>query len=402
VDDLLSTFRIAYVEQPEFEQLLQWHFGASSAPSNREIHYGRHQQPAALILRYDKEGLVAQIETGPGLAADDIETIAGKLHAALVDKTDRRIGQTVLFAYRPLKGWFRFRDVFQLIPMPAEAPRPFHGIGGHPLLMQFRFSASSENAISQLRHSRANREIELLCAALTLDIQGAMPTTTHYHWVAAFGRDLSSNPQPSSEYCMDAYLWHPNRTPPEDYDSVHDFEPVRRMPYDEYYSQMGISMGPDMPLPDAFETLIERYFSRSAVERDRYIRACHWFQFSQRAAGYSNSASYSALVSAAEALMGPEPPSLNRCPTCKRTTGGGSKKRFLAFLEEYAPSPAVSAKDRRQFYELRSAVAHGGRLLHSDRFAWGALTPSSLADWNSQRSMGNLMRVVLINWLGAD
>jgi hypothetical protein len=397
--DLLETFHVNRVDQSELEQLLQAHFGRAKAVTNREIHYGREDLDLkpALIVRYTKEtARIATIEPHPGLALDDVAQIERKIHEQLLQSPGERIGQLVLFSSLAFNGWFRYRDRFQLIPLPSDAPRPILGISGHPLLMQFRFPGSDDMMIRLQRQSRVGRELELLCTALSMNIEGAIPITARYHWSLVGAQDPTNS---RSEYCLEAYSWPGGSGQTAEFSSVKAWHPAPRLPHHDYYAVVGISVGQEMSLPETFDELFDAYFQRGPIEQERFLRAAHWHQFAHRAYGHSNSGSYSALITAVETLMGPEQASVKRCATCGRTTGGGSKRQFLNFVETYAPGPGITAQDRSRFYAVRSALAHGNRLLQFDRFTWSGLTPSYLDDWNTHRAMWLLVRTMMVNWI---
>jgi hypothetical protein len=163
-----------------------------------------------LIVRYSKSSArIVDIELGPSIGPDDIAQIAEKLQALLLSAPEYRIGQMVMFATLPLTGWFRYRDKFQLIPVPPEAPRPGPGLwalGGFPLLMQYRFAGSREPSLQNLRRFNAGRELERLCAALSRHIEGGNLPTTPYHWFSITSGDL---PQPRLEFGAEGYNWPP-------------------------------------------------------------------------------------------------------------------------------------------------------------------------------------------------
>ena len=82
--------------------------------------------------------------------------------------------------------------------------------------------------------------------------------------------------------------------------------------------------------------------------------------------------------------------------------GPGPTKLFIDFVEQYAPSPTIPNAARRELYVLRSKLAHGGHLLHSDHGTWGgALSPAYVSQWEDMDAMWQIVRVALINWLDA-
>jgi len=397
-DSLESIFQIDRVDQSELEQLLLSHFGGATGESPAEIQYERiGASGPKLTLRYSKDGELRQVEAGPTLSPDDIKEISGKIDRLLLTPAAPHIGQLVLFAVLPTTGWFRYKDVFQLVPIPAEAPRPRFAIGDHPLLLQYRVHGSEDLQISTLRRTLLGRELELLCAALTASIRGAISAVAQHHWSLVGSEDPTTW---HSEYCQEAYIWPGANGIAAEYSPTDGLAPIPRTPASRYYPRLGISPGTPLDLPDVLEQLLDAFFAASRDNRDRFLRAAHWFQYARRVANVSRSGAYTALVSAVEALMGDVTPE-SICPDCRRPLGTGPTKRFIDFVEQYAPATGVTAKDRRKLYSLRSALSHGGTLLHSDRYVWGGMTSASLSEYDDQRAMWLLVRVVLVNWLAA-
>lgn len=61
---------------------------------------------------------------------------------------------------------------------------------------------------------------------------------------------------------------------------------------------------------------------------------------------------------------------------------------------------ASDRQDRRKLYSLRSALSHGGSLLHSDRHSWmGGMTSKALDEWSDHRAMWQIVRIALVTWL---
>ena len=397
VENLRNTLKVDRVDQSELEHLFLSHFGNSTGISQDEIQYSHNgASDPALILKYDDDGELRSIEIGPGLQPGEIADLANKVSRFLLGSQESRVGQMVIFANLPAKGCFRYRDRFQLVPMPPDAPKPRMMLADHPILLQYKFADSMDTHISMLRRARVGRELELLCTALSVNIRGSIGNVVRHQW-SLVGADDPVNLR--SEYCQEAYTWPGANGLAEDYCSLDGIETVVRSPAQAYYTRFGISLGQPIDLPDVFDNLLDKYFACNADDRDRFMRASYWFQFAQRAYAYSQSGAYTALVSAIEALI-PNAKSDNQCAECKRPLGAGPTRRFMEFVEQHAPGPGVNSRSRRQLYALRSALSHGGRLLHSDRFGWGGgMTSASISDSNDQSSMWLVVRLALVNWL---
>jgi len=62
------------------------------------------------------------------------------------------------------------------------------------------------------------------------------------------------------------------------------------------------------------------------------------------------------------------------------------------------PGSEISEKERKRFYQLRSALTHGGRLMIQDEAAWG-FTPKRQSEWYDAARMRLIVQIVLHNWL---
>jgi hypothetical protein len=396
-DDLFARFRVADVDQSELEQVLLAHFNRSTGVSPREIHYLRAQEDVVtLIVRYDADGELSAIEAGTGLHADDVAQLEEKVHRLLLKTAAEGIGQMVLFAHVPTTGHFRYKDRFQILPVPPEAPRPPYAVGDHPLLVQFAVAESEDFQTNSIRRSRIGREIELLCVALTTSIWRSIGFVVNHHWVLT---NLNQPDNWKSEFLQEGYTYKGANGRVEKFFDISGKPALALTPTNEYYKRVGITVDQILDLPADFAGLLDRFYSASREDRDRFLRAAFWFQHAQRVSNISRSASFTALVSAIEALM-PPPEEAEKCVKCKRSVGKGPTAQFADFVSRFAPGPTVTNSDRRKLYSLRSALSHGGSLLHSDRSGWlGGMTGKRLDEWEDHRAMWRIARVTLVNWL---
>lgn len=385
------------VDQSELEQVLSAHFGHASSSTPQQIEY-RHADdgPPALTLSYDRDGELAGILPGPGLKSADVVELQEKIQRDLLNPTTPVIGRQILFAHVPTTGWFRYKSIFQIVLVPPEAPRPRFMMGDHPFMLEYQIAGSPDAMIRIQRGVRIAREIELLCVALVTPVKGSMGINSRHHWVIPEEADVGNL---RSQFCQELYTWPGIPSQTADFSSVDEIPPLARVPLSDYYSRRGISIGQVLDLPDNFEVSLDSLFSLPRGDRDRFLRACFWFRHAAHAFAYSQSACFIALASAIEALV-PDPVSIGTCTACGRSTGPGPTKLFIDFVEQYAPEPTISRSERGKLYKLRSALSHGGSLLHSDRETWSpALTPDRIRQWENMDGMWQVVRVALVNWL---
>jgi hypothetical protein len=154
-----------------------------------------------------------------------------------------------------------------------------------------------------------------------------------------------------------------------------------------------------LDLPSDIQQQIDRFYSLSVKDREKFLRASYWFQHADPVFTRSKSASFVAVVSAIEALM-PPPQRAKQCQHCNQKLGAGLTEQFDNFVESLIPGGAVPKAERKRFYNMRSALSHGGKLLAGDHEGWG-FTPKQLAQGNDARVMGQIVQLVLHNWLAA-
>jgi hypothetical protein len=178
--------------------------------------------------------------------------------------------------------------------------------------------------------------------------------------------------------------------------------PLTGIPPHDYYTRTLAINDPArvLQVPSNLETLLDRYYSSSEDEQDRFIRACFWFYHAQTVFADSRSAAFTAFISAIEALMPGDKP-LGKCPICQRSVGKGSSSRLTEFLDQFAPATSKLQEARAKlYYEFRSRLAHGGALTFSDRSAtFGGLTPEAIEEDRLSTEVWQLVKLVLVNWL---
>jgi len=92
-----------------------------------------------------------------------------------------------------------------------------------------------------------------------------------------------------------------------------------------------------------------------------------------------------------------------KCPICERPVGKGSVRRLTELLNQFAPAaPRFQEARTRLYYELRSALSHGGALSFSDRrMFFGGVTPEAMEERALQYEVYQLVKIVLVNWLNS-
>jgi hypothetical protein len=384
-ETLFNILHCSETDQAEFEQIVSAYFGHGAQLSSEEISYGRVHKGSALRLMYDENGLLQNVLPGPDLVSEDIPQLQQKIEAELLTRTSYKIRKRILFVSVPVEGWFRYRDKFQILPMPANAPKPTYLMGAHPFILEFRYPNSPDFMISNLRQGKIGRELELACSALlSFRIQSIGPETRH-HWVfqpSEDGKELNS------VYLQEGYACPGLVGETNDFTATDGLVALKQVEPGEYLSLRGISPGQALDVPSDFELSLDKFFALSGENRDRFLRASYWFQLAGDVFSRSKSAAFVALVSAIEALI-PRPEKRNEI---------GPTKLFTNFVEAQLPGTSIPEAERKRFYALRSDLSHGGTLLSGDHASWG-FTQKGIAEGNDMRMVWWIVQVVLRNWL---
>lgn len=405
--NLYDTLRAGEIDSAELSEIALWHFGGARDTSPTEVVFGKsaNNETYALKFVYEKQKqALRKVLAGPSLTAEDLDAFKSKIDLELQQPAALKIATQVLFTRIPVAGWFRYRDVFQILPVPAGAPcgNALSGEDPYPFLVQFKFRPSSSVSMLQgYRQAAEGRKIQLLLNSL-LETSVSRLQGFRHHWVLT-----RIDPKASvmtTEYRQEMYdfpEFHKLRdcTSFTSVDGIASFTGIEPQ---EYYTRQIVINDPKrfLEIPVNLEGLLDRFFSSSVSDQDRFLRACFWFDHARIASTSSDSAAFTALISAIESLI-PDDKAVGQCPVCQRPMKRGSTRRLADFLDHFAPaSPKFQEACAKLYYEFRSRLSHGGGLSFSDRRSFFAgLTPEAIEERALAREVWQLVRIVLVNWL---
>src|SRR5688572_4499848 len=355
--ELLALFQHQHVNESEFEQVLTSYFGGAQQVDSTDVIYPGSETSYALKLVYNDD-TIAQIEAGPALKTEDLTALMQRVEEELIASIGIRIGAVVLFAKVPITGTFRYSDVFQLLPVPQDAPRPSFLIGDHPFLLEFSFAASSHWPLNISRRAVIGRELELFLAGAVEGGISSMGFNAKHHWVMT-----SETVDPLTiGYRQEMYTYPGIQLQRETFSPIDGIASMTQADPSAYYARLGIGPDQRLELPNSFSIMFQTFGRLSVADRRRFLTSCFWFQHATQVHGQSRSASFTALISAIEALVIPEG-GQPQCSTCGRSLGPGPTERFAQFLETFAPGAGEMRRERKRLYGIRSALSHGGSLL---------------------------------------
>jgi len=390
--DLVTHFRVADVDPQELSDLLLRYFKRAQSPKPRVVVYGEDGKPG-LTVKFDRKGKAIAMEPVGELTETEIDEIAANVTKELATPGPSIIGRGVFVSNIPTRGTFRYRDQFAILPVPDDAPRPQQFLGLHPFEIQVRFTASTNTQVTTFRRPNALREFELLCAALlAANIRSVGNNAAIGHWVLENPGEI----RPKVVYRQEMYLFDGFFPVSADFTAT---DGIERMPFVDpqiYYTRHGYSVADQLDLPVTFQIALERYFKLDEARRQQFRRAAYWYEFAKETWQRSRSAAFLAFVSAIEALKNAHAEEPEKCATCGQRIGRTATARFVDLLDRLAPIAGIPGENRRTYFSLRSALAHGDKLLQEDLSYWG---PSQMQEQQELRALGQIVQVVLYNWI---
>lgn len=378
----------------EIEVFLTTYFSGSEQTEPGKIVHGNQ-----IEIQYDRK----RREITDILAVGDVsDTVLDKLEHDLDDQVfadhGNNVGVTHVFTRPSVVGRVRFGNDFQIIPVPAEAPKPPFLMADHPALLEFVYQKSPSTHIGWHRRAKRQRELVGLLNVLIRGGVSVISNTSKHVWIL----DTSETPW-TSDYRQIGYTTDTKWDGKDEYGfSVNeDWKDIPRKGAKDYYRVIGFNAGEPLFFPDSFEESVDRFFKLDIDEREQFQRAAHWMAKSSEVSHVSNSLSYTALLFALEGLLAP-PEKTGECDSCGRDIfAKGITSRFEDLLDEHGAS--CPRADINEMYKLRSSIAHGSGLLPHDR---GVTAFRFNAEQNEKAAvflrLWLVCIVVLINWLHSD
>lgn len=392
--DLMKAFRASDVDDGELVQFLLSYFKSSSWVTDNEVVYPGPPADWAVKLVYDEKNTrLLAIEFGGALQEEDVAAIATRVKSELLETTATQIGREILFTAFPVKGFWQYGDTFQILPVPASAPTPSFQAADHPCVLELKSPTSPDLQLRVGRRVRRARELELLLNTFLEGWVMSRGVAARHHWVMLH----TEEPPPwKYGYCQEGYGFEGFSYEGTAFSETVGLTEMTAVDPSTYYGRYGIE-GRGLEVPADLRGSFDRYFGLSSEEKKKYIRAASWFQCFTRVWHISQSMAYTALISAIETLL-PAEEAGPRCATCGKALRGPTD-RFVDFVEGILPADQRSRAARREFYRLRSKLAHGGYLLRSDVVPFQSGHPKQWEEMWKSHGVWQIGRLTLRSWL---
>jgi hypothetical protein len=389
--NLIDALGAGLLPELDFRIILSTYFPEGSQQDPKVLTYSRNGD-TAILARY-KNGRLSTLEAGPALKLEDVEAVAARVRAEAAE-TREYVHRSIVFSVRRPAGFWRFRDRFQLLPAPEGVP-DVPGMAPHPLVLEFKVRRSADNSLTTVRWSDMENKLVLLLNALLRFGLTHVGFRSQRRWVIAM--EWPEGPTgpltTTTTYASNGYVFQDFTTSADDFSETSSWPEIPTLAPGEPHSPD--FMAP-LQIPSYLAPGVACYYALSDPDRDMFNRSLYWFAHADAMYSVSSSAAFAALVQAIEALV-PPPGPRDPCPECKLDRSPGATARFRDFLT----SAGMDRKTSNAFYQIRSDVLHGSRVLLDDidgLFA-PALHPGSFEFYVNYDTCEQAARFAMLAWL---
>jgi hypothetical protein len=259
-------------------------------------------------------------------------------------------------------------DDFAISPVSDKDPLPPELLADYPLYLNFRFKKTGIIWLDAVRRSKVFNHSLLIISALA-------PVLCNNYFFNPIGNQIRKSwvldridnpPGMTSKWCQIGY-W-----------------PLEQIVEKEFNNWPVLS--PDI------NTIMQKYQSLSLDMKEAFILACYWFH-----RGIIDSSSTTAFLNFILMIEGLLPSDHKICNECNQPQYQISK-RFRDFVVKY--SGQNHQKLAKEFYEIRSQIAHDSLLIANDApvFSIG-IVPLEEFQRNKLRELKHLCSLMICNWL---
>ncbi len=355
--NLLSDLLPSGVQAEEFCYAILCFFNSgNNEPVQGEITYPNDPE-YTLRLKFSVRGdEISGAFAGPKLSEEIFEKLRQFLVELFKEKS-RRVGVQFFFSRRKVLGRWRYKDWFQILPVPPTAPQVEWQLAAHPFIVEVKFSSTANVFVDSIRASCEASRIELLLNTLLgpaiTHISGRMIGPHGNTWVVV--PHVGETTQQHIAYCQQMYLCDEVKGGTEDFSSVQGILPLPEVPASDYDAQKTRHLGDPLNIPDDLGQSLDRFFSLTSKRQKQFMNACYWLSQANYTISYSTM--FLTAIQAIEVLV-ETPRGGSSCDKCGKALGPGRTKLFEEFLNKFAPDVSDEA-GRGELYNTRSNLTHG-------------------------------------------
>ncbi len=274
----------------------------------------RFQRPGTqhfLEVSYDEDGNIHKIQQSDDFPLAELEEIERKIQDTLLTDHGTKVGQMICLCSAKVTGYFRYKDLFQILPLPGYVAPPIFPVTEHPFILEVSYNTSLDPFVDS---TRKIEKIVTYARLLNLLVDQAISSPHWYQqsaWV--FNTKASSR---ESEWASLGYLDMTLKDTMDTFSLVNGLSPIERVPYLKYYflGPLAKQSSESLTLPDTLEQSLDKAFALDEPTRKQFSMACSWYAQYQHIVKESHSSAFIALVTAIECLAQEK----EKCDTCQQ------------------------------------------------------------------------------------
>lgn len=345
----------------------------------------------------------------------------------------KKICRHIIFSKTPLKGWYRYKNEFQIYPANFEnLPQDIYAID-FPVVLEFRVDATKlHNIPKDLEYfdqlwgmsetTNETNQVKKLCNLLTAFTNHRFfPYVIEGKWAKPLDDDINTEelerkPSRWALTCFDYYRMSDDMKISKYYKPECDRIITKSNQIEYYMHNPFDDPKGEVCFPHNLTTIFDRYFDlqqrvHKIADASAYL-ICNGVDLLDR----MRSLSFLSFISSIETIVNHEYTDKNKgiefacaecktiksspyeCGTCGRPHWGIAAK-FRNFLADYISPTPNSVKKYKRIYSLRSKIVHSGALLLNDsQMDWEqASVPND--HWTTLRETMQISRLTIVNWL---
>jgi len=391
--ELIELLHLKEVRQSELLCVLHKFFEYHTNPISDSARRFGNEESSYLDVQFKKsDGTITTISGT--LDKTTKRALSDHIKRTLLENQKEIVGQSLCFSeHDVVRGFYRYKDVFQILPIPDDAPHAPMIVASHPFVVQFKYSCCPDQSINGYRRAEKTARLARILNAVCRNAISAPPRYTQHFWGITKDKGLSS------QLIQQGYGYDGFKPELTDFSVTDGIAAIRLFPTAKYYDYDIDSLPDDyaQAFPDSADQYLDKVFSLKPEDAKKFDIASAWFSQVNGLWPVSSSAALIAVVSAIEALLDKE---YETCSECKQPKFGVGKS-FKAFLQKYVPGVESNfPEEYKKLYTVRSDLAHGKDLLQGDLEYWNYFgKPLEQRQADFQRNTHHITAAALLQWL---
>lgn len=389
-----------YLDLMDFQMVIMSFLPAGQSNGN-SLYFGSDNYFIEVI--FNKNGdRINSIKLSENFPIEICEGIELRLKSIISDERVEKIGYTVLFSSFPVKGNFKYKEKFQILPVPPGSPVVIDRFSSsHPFILEYKYLgySSNENGIININVSNRVRKdlILLLNVAFQPKIVTKLITITDDEWVFVYeeGKEVESK---LFQIGYKLKNYEVNESAFTVTDNIKSIEVTDQLKYFPSISSAGLEG--ELTVETFVLNLLDKYFEElKEDDKKHFNNAAYWLSYAKKHSRDSQSALALFIAMSMEALMKDEKINVE-CKICGKTIERSKSKADLLkdLLKNHYSFNDENRYITKLFYEdIRSKIAHGG-VLHSDK-NYGYFYPKINMELSLITGFLEINRKIIVNWL---